>query len=802
MFSENSFCVLGRQNTILAVVNNPRPVGRSRGESHMPMTVPYIETLVVAGASARAIAESAARAGWRVHAADLFADLDLRAVAAVAEIARPYPAALPAIVAGFPPGPWLYCGAVENHPQLIAAISESRPLAGCSPAAVAEVRDPTRLSVAIRAAGLGFPETRRDAVGIPRDGSWLVKPLRSAGGHGIAAWQGDAGMTAGAADHVWQQRVRGRPWSVSYLFAARGCRLLGCSRQLLGRRWCHAPPFGFCGSVDIAPDSLPAAGLVRQTSSALAAGDAERMALVYRLDAPEGSFAAQRRFLPRRVEASVATRVTVEEREIAVSETIRLDVLHVPLEDLELRLAAAVVESGSLEIRQAGQLLDPSQVEETGEVDDSGLPLVLVRVLLLEPLLGRGEVTVLYRLPTPPVPLETTVAVDVPLPLPVVSGAIRQVATIEEAATLAVMPRSDSWRRDVAITTGGGRTWSVAKPSSLLPLALSARAPQAAGVTVVEAAWLRTRLFPDRREDVAIYVVTPSASQIEITLPAMPAASSVEVRLDGSAAPLPARDDGRLLIDIAAPGGGSRLLEVRTTSPWGGTFAGLGLPCPLPLAAPRFATDVLERQFSWEVALLPDDHLLGLPPRWTSQQRWRWAGLGWRCEPTVATRELADWITATLGRPAVEVSVEAPQQQRRLVYAGIGPPGVATPWVVPTWVIVLVSSGAVLAIGLGMVYRANWRRPAVGTGVAAAVALAACVAPETAMLAGQAAVPGAVLAALAAVLRWLTDQRPHRRNPSPPTTGQASSLTRSAVATASLIVAPSLSPTPVGRDVP
>lgn len=554
--------------------------------------------------------------------------------------------------------------------------------------------------------------------------------------------------------------------------------------------------------IEVLPDPAATAGLVRQTSSALAAGDAERMALVYRLDAPEGSFAAQRRFLPRRVEASVATRVTVEEREIAVSETIRLDVLHVPLEDLELRLAAAVVESGSLEIRQAGQLLDPSQVEETGEVDDSGLPLVLVRVLLLEPLLGRGEVTVLYRLPTPPVPLETTVAVDVPLPLPVVSGAIRQVATIEEAATLAVMPRSDSWRRDVAITTGGGRTWSVAKPSSLLPLALSARAPQAAGVTVVEAAWLRTRLFPDRREDVAIYVVTPSASQIEITLPAMPAASSVEVRLDGSAAPLPARDDGRLLIDIAAPGGGSRLLEVRTTSPWGGTFAGLGLPCPLPLAAPRFATDVLERQFSWEVALLPDDHLLGLPPRWTSQQRWRWAGLGWRCEPTVATRELADWITATLGRPAVEVSVEPPQQQRRLVYAGIGPPGVATPWVVPTWVIVLVSSGAVLAIGLGMVYRANWRRPAVGTGVAAAVALAACVAPETAMLAGQAAVPGAVLAALAAVLRWLTDQRPHRRNPSPPTTGQASSLTRSAVATASLIVAPSLSPTPVGRDVP
>ena len=542
--------------------------------------------------------------------------------------------------------------------------------------------------------------------------------------------------------------------------------------------------------IELLPSTDGSVGLVRQTSSALPAGDAERMALVYRLDAPEGVFAAERRFLPRRVEAAVVARVTIDEREIAVLETIRLDVLHLPLEFFELRLADVVIESGTLEIRQAGELLDPADVEETGEVDAVGRPLKLVRTLLPVPLLGRGEVTVQYRLATPPIPRQATVALDLPLPLPVVSGSIRQVATIEEAATLAVVPRGDTWRRDVATTPGGGRTWSVPTLKNLLPLALSARAREAAGVTVVEAAWLRTRLFPDRREDVAAYVIAPAESQIEITLPAEQAVSAVEVRVDGSPVPLAARDDGRLAIDIATPGGGSRLVEVRTTSPWGGTVAGLGLPWPLPLAAPRFATDVLERQFSWEVSIMSDDNLLGLPTRWTSQQQWRWAGLGWRGTPTVTTAELADWVAGTLGRPAVAVSAAAPQQEHRLVYTGIGSPGDVTAWVVPTWLIVLAASGAVLAIGLGMVYRAAWRRPTVVLGLAAAGALSGVALPETTALIGQAAMPGMLLAMLAAGLRWLTDRRPAKR-PAWQPTGQASSLTRSAAPTVSLIVTPS-----------
>jgi hypothetical protein len=555
--------------------------------------------------------------------------------------------------------------------------------------------------------------------------------------------------------------------------------------------------------IELLPDAAGSRGLVRQTASTLLPGDAERMALVYRLDAPQGSFAATRRFLPRRVEASIATRVVVDERELAVSETIRLDVLHVPLEFLELRLAEGVVESGTLEIRQGGDLLDAAEIDDTGEVDTVGRPLKLVRVLLPVPLLGRGQVTVQYRIPTPAVPQQTTVAVDLPLPLPVVTGTIRQSATIEESATLAVVPRSEVWRRDVAGPPGGGRSWSVSKSKDVFPLALSARTREAASVTVIEAAWLRTRLFPDRREDVATYVVAPAESQLEIDLPAAPAAATLEVRLDGSPLPPTARGDGRLVIDIVPPGSGSRLLEIRTTSAWGGTIAGLGLPWPVRLDAPRFAGDVLERQFSWELTLLPDDHLLGMPARWTSQQRWRWRGLGWQREPTVARGDLAEWIAATLRRPAVTVSADpGGREEPRLVYAGIGSPGTAAAWVVPTWFIVLICSGVSLAVGLTMVYSASWRSPTVVVGLAAAAALLAAALPEVMPLVGQAALPGGILAVLAAALRRASEPAPSRRAAAQPT-GQASSLTRSAVPAVSLIVAPSVgsaSAAGVGRD--
>jgi len=213
--------------------------------------------LTVVGASVRAVAASARRAGWSVHAADLFCDVDLRRIASAAVRAAPYPAGLPAIVAAFPPGPWLYTGALENHPDVLDAIAALRPLAGNASAAVRAVRDIARLATIVRAFGLRFPETRSDPRDARTDGTFLIKPRAGAGGRGIFPWLGSDTAGEATTASIWQRRVDGDPWSGAFVSGGGRCRLLGVSRQLTGTAWCHARGYAYCGSVALRADDVP-----------------------------------------------------------------------------------------------------------------------------------------------------------------------------------------------------------------------------------------------------------------------------------------------------------------------------------------------------------------------------------------------------------------------------------------------------------------------------------------------------------------------------------------------------------------
>jgi predicted ATP-grasp superfamily ATP-dependent carboligase len=213
--------------------------------------------LVIVGASARALAESAVRAGHHVDAADLFGDRDLLRIADGFHRAIPYPESLPRIVSAFPPGPWCYTGGLENHPDLIDAISCSRPLAGSTAAAVRQVRDLSSLRGLAHAAGLAVPETRLDPSGVPLDGSWLLKPRRSAGGHGIQPWRTGTTESMRSGDWLWQRKTPGRPWSAAFWITEAGSRLLGVSRQLVGSNRTGATPYHWCGGLDLDPTLLP-----------------------------------------------------------------------------------------------------------------------------------------------------------------------------------------------------------------------------------------------------------------------------------------------------------------------------------------------------------------------------------------------------------------------------------------------------------------------------------------------------------------------------------------------------------------
>lgn len=205
------------------------------------------ETILLIGASVRAAAWSARRAGLSPWCIDLFADADLERNAPVRRMPREeYPHGLIAAAREAPPGPFVYTGALENWPKVVKAIARDRPLWGNPPQVLRRVRDPLGLATTLRQAGVSCPLARDRLPTAEEPKRWLVKPRRSAGGVGIRFWKGEKLPRS----FYLQEWVDGPSYAAVYLgLPNRAARLLGVTRQLIGEPWLDAKPFRYCGSI-------------------------------------------------------------------------------------------------------------------------------------------------------------------------------------------------------------------------------------------------------------------------------------------------------------------------------------------------------------------------------------------------------------------------------------------------------------------------------------------------------------------------------------------------------------------------
>lgn len=218
--------------------------------------------LLILGASGRAAASSAFRAGFAPTVVDLFADRDLSARFPARRVDRAdYPDGIEAIAATLPPGPWITAGALENHPDLVDRIARSRPLIGIGGDALRAVRDPGRWTRALREAGLPTLDCRTAADPPPTSGRWLVKPLASAAGRGIRPWSpGEAPIPPGS---LLQRRASGVSMGATFVGDGRSrATLIGVTRQLLGANGAGLI-VAYRGSVGPVSGDLPPAATVR-----------------------------------------------------------------------------------------------------------------------------------------------------------------------------------------------------------------------------------------------------------------------------------------------------------------------------------------------------------------------------------------------------------------------------------------------------------------------------------------------------------------------------------------------------------
>ncbi len=202
--------------------------------------------LLILGAAVRPAAWSALRIGLQPTCVDLFADVDLASACRATRIEpADYPDGLLAFADRSGPTDWLYTGAMENRPDLVDAISRRHRLLGNPAATLRAVRDPLALAGAARAAGLVAPEVRLDPAGLPRDGSWLRKPIASAAGRGIRPWLAGTKVDDRRPCY-FQRRVDGLGLASIHVGDGSGARLLGITRQLVGR---PGNPFAYRGSI-------------------------------------------------------------------------------------------------------------------------------------------------------------------------------------------------------------------------------------------------------------------------------------------------------------------------------------------------------------------------------------------------------------------------------------------------------------------------------------------------------------------------------------------------------------------------
>jgi len=224
------------------------------------------QTILIIGASTRAAAVSALRAGLKPRCLDYFADRDLVAICTVNRVESGVGVAgLERLALGLPQGPWLYTGPLENHPDRVERISRTHRLYGNAAEPLRGARDPFRLVEVLRRQGLPYLETRPDARRLPRDGTWLVKPIASAGGRLV---QHLDHATVPLAEPSYLQRFLDGP-SYSALFLAQqegGAELVGVTRQLLGT---PGSPFAYRGNIGPSLVSAPLMSRLHQVGNVL-----------------------------------------------------------------------------------------------------------------------------------------------------------------------------------------------------------------------------------------------------------------------------------------------------------------------------------------------------------------------------------------------------------------------------------------------------------------------------------------------------------------------------------------------------
>lgn len=239
-------------------------------------------SILVVGVSTRAIAESAVRAGCRVVTVDYFGDRDQKEQVENHSLLRDFkiPFSARGLLAASRRLEFSsvgYISNLENYPEIVAEFAKRGRLLGNTPDVLRDARNWRQLRRLCREENIPLavtllPGEEKEAV---REFRWLLKPVRSGGGHGIRFWDGS--RLKGT--HVLQRFVEGRSASAAFVADGKNSVVIGISEQLIGCRELGAREFAWCGNLLPLQLDRPSRAAFLETVETMVARLARRLGL-------------------------------------------------------------------------------------------------------------------------------------------------------------------------------------------------------------------------------------------------------------------------------------------------------------------------------------------------------------------------------------------------------------------------------------------------------------------------------------------------------------------------------------------
>lgn len=468
--------------------------------------------------------------------------------------------------------------------------------------------------------------------------------------------------------------------------------------------------------------------------------------LIYRMDSPDARFVTDIIMHSQQIRVLSQADVKLLDSEDQVTQSLVYSVDYEPLRILNITVPKAIDVPDRLRFT-----VENMRVKVLSSENDPENPKnVKKRLELSEYRSGNFELKIRYSFPAIEIPPQMTTQQTIPLIVPDDGTLTDQIVNISVGSGVQTNLPDDKEKINSWVSSDLSGNFSLrspvfqyraSEPETEIPLDVRLEDRGVLGTAEVERAWIQTWLLSENREDRIAYRFTSEKDAFYVNLPKNVISGRVAVLLDD--VPISVQvDRGKLVVPLNP----EQNKKTHTLDIWY-QVRGSEYTNSRSIDLPQLDPEVWVRRMYWQVVLPESKHILGSSPGWTSEYHWKWNGWFWERTPTLSQKDVGIWVDSKQVQ-----TLSIPTETNIYLFSSLQPPVECQFYVVDRGVMVLLSSGVFLLVGLLLIYIPKLRYPGVLFVLVIAAFTSIVYRPAVFLVLLEAGILGIVLALFAAML--------------------------------------------------